>query len=246
MRRPARSLCALALCGLVACADPVGDGFAAFDAGRFDEARDAFARAEAARGDDAGPALLYDRALAALLAGRLREAEWSAEKLAVRGGVELRPLRDHLLGHAAWRSAALARAEAALLEADPTALKQAVVSGRRAVAAFRRAVVARPAWVAARRDLERAQRGLVELEAQGAEAERKRRQLDPEKPEEERKPEGDGQQEEVRPDLQQAPSELGPDEVERIFALLDGKEHEKRELRRSRRQELGRSVDKDW
>ncbi|MFG0319490.1 MAG: VWA domain-containing protein, partial [Planctomycetota bacterium JB042] len=116
----------LLVLALVAAGAAAVDGERALREGRFAEAHDAFAAAVAAAGDEAPAELLWNEALAALAAGRPREAEIAAEVAAVRGGTSFGPRRDFVLGSAAWARAARAEAQASGPEAEPFAFDLAI------------------------------------------------------------------------------------------------------------------------
>ena len=74
----------------------------AFEAGRFDEARAAYAELENASAGEASAHVSYNRALAAWRAGRWREAEVAAERAAERDPGRFVARRDFLLGNLAF------------------------------------------------------------------------------------------------------------------------------------------------
>ncbi|MBK8976104.1 MAG: hypothetical protein IPM29_09265 [Planctomycetes bacterium] len=227
------------------CADRFDDGLDAWRAGRFEQALQAFTEVEQAAGDDAGPATILDRALAALAAHDLRVAELSADKLAVRGGVELRPLRDFLLGNASFARCQMAEAEAGLADPDPTALDRAIRHVTDALGFWIAAAEARGDWPAARRNAERAARKLAELEKRRAEARNDpRREGQPDARPDARPDDGtQPQQVEQRPDAQTDRAEVT---VEALLERLAQREREKLDERRARRAARSADVEADW
>lgn len=236
---------------LPACGDPFAAGVHAYQQERFADALAAFTECEAAAGDAAPATLLVNRSLAALRAGELRVAEFSAEKAAARGGSEFVPLRDFLLGNAAFARCALAQAEAGLAEADPTAFTRAIARAGEAHDWWQRAAMSSDDWPAARRNVERAARKLDELRTMQAEAERQRqakKERAPEQRTEQPPPDAPRTEQESEQDLaaQTAPDDLPADQLARLLATLEAKEQEKRALRRDAQRAAKTRVERDW
>ena len=131
---------ALAVCFLLALGgDEFGRAMSHYRAGRFDDAYRGFLEVSIAEGDDASPELFYDLALAALAAGRFRDAEIAAEKAAARGGGEYVGLRDFLFGNSAFARCLSAAELAGRVEAGPVAFDAAILHARSAAGHWRRA-----------------------------------------------------------------------------------------------------------
>ncbi len=238
----------LLVLALVAAGAAAVDGERAFREGRFAEAHDAFAAAVAAAGDEAAAELLWNEALAALAAGRPREAEIAAEVAAVRGGASFGPRRDFVLGSAAWARAARAESQASGPEAEPFAFDLAIAQVDAARDAWARAAASRADWPAARRNVERALLKRDELVAKRdearrkAEEERKKDRADPE----------DATEGEEPPRDERAPTAVAqgfdeaPDLAARLFERLARKEAEKERLRASVRAARSTDVERDW
>ena len=111
---------------LLLCASDFPEGVRAFREGRFGDALEAFTEAEKALGDRASAALLHNKALAALRAGKLTDAEASAERAAAAGGPELLPFRDFLHGNTAFARCEHAELQASQPEAEPFAYDLAI------------------------------------------------------------------------------------------------------------------------
>ncbi|MAB80946.1 MAG: hypothetical protein CMJ89_16490 [Planctomycetes bacterium] len=231
----------------------MADGVTAYNGGRYAEASETFARAEERAGHGAGPELLFDRALAALRAGDLRVAEYSAEKAVVRGGAEFESLRIFLFANAAFGRSLRAEAEAGLRDADPTAFGRAIDHLGRAIELWRVAAMRNDFhgdWPAARRNLERALRKLEELEKKKEEAEQnqnKKKEKEPEQKQEEPTEDPDAQSEEQERQATPQPEvDLSSAELAQLFERLRAMEREKRELRQERRRVRSADVEKDW
>lgn len=230
-------------------ADPFAEGVRAYRDGRYEDAHAAFAAAEADAGHGASAGLLHDLALAALRIGRLREAEWSAEKAVVRGGAAFAGFRDFVFGNAAWLRCQQAVAEAGLVDPDPTAFTRAITHGEAARDAWIAAATSRTDWPAARRNVERVQRALEELRDRKAAADAARKARQAGSAEEQPAPaEGEGPSEEVEqaPELQTDEGALSAAELERLLAQLAAKEREKQALRRATRAARSSEVERDW
>lgn len=231
--------------------DPVREGMRAYREGRFEEAARAFAAAEQALGEAAGPELVFDRALAAWRAGSFAEAESAAEMAAIRGGASFAARRDFLLGLAAFGRALRARAEAELPGADPSAWQRAMRACREAVAHWARATVRRGEWPAARRNAERALRELERLRRLAERAAERRLSRPRAQEVETRRPVGADAgtrrrplDREARPE--QEPGAVSEEEIVRLLARLAEREREKRRLRAELRRAASAGVEKDW
>lgn len=204
-------------------------------------------------GESAAPELLYNRALAALSAGALREAEIAAEKAAARGGPEFAALRDFLLGNAAFARCLAAGGQAAAPEAEPFAFDLGLAHAEAARRFWQRAALSREDWPEARRNVERA---LLELEGlrkkkEEAEKERRARARLPEPPplQEEpgsRDPLAQGEEAGLAPRFEPQPLDRSADLVERLLERLAQKESEKSALRQAARPERQTGVERDW
>lgn len=223
-------------------------GIAAFREGRYDAALEAFSQAEQEAGDEASAALLFNRSLAALRAGVVRNAEASIEKAVVRGGLErFGAARDFLYGNAAFVRCLRSEAEASLPEAPPFAYDLAIQEGEAAVAAWKQAVMKRPGWPAARRNVERALRKVEELRAKKAAAPEPPKKKDPPKPPEPPEPPPDAEvksQKEVK--VQAQMKELTAEQLGGLLEKLGQKEREKRAVRREERKSSRVRVERDW
>lgn len=252
MRRKRLVPAILTALGAAGCGgDPFPRGVAEYEAGSYAAALDAFAEAELLAGDHADPALLANRALAALRVGRAREAETSAEKLVARGGVEHEGFRDHVFAVAAWLRAQRAQAEAGLTDPDPTAFARAIGHAEDALAGFEAVLVADSSRADAQRNYVRVARMLDALRKAQEEAEKNRRNKREgaeDRPAPEPEPDTDAPPEEVEqaPELQQDDGALTADEVEALLARLARKEAEKLQLRRDRRAARTPSTERDW
>lgn len=224
-----------------------GDDFAAgvraYEAGRFHEALAAFTAAEAEAGDRAGPAVLLNRALAAVRAGALRVAELSAERAAARGGPRFYGWRDFLRGNAAFARCERAAAQASSKQADPAGFVRAIVHCQAAARFWQDAAASRPDWPAARRNVERARRKLAALKEKKEEAEKRRKKKRGRKPSEQP---NRREETERKPAAQRPPELLSRRDLERLLRRLDEKEKEKRALRRAQQWAQRIQVDKDW
>jgi hypothetical protein len=242
MRAPAL-LILLAACGAYEA------GVEAYRQERFREARSVFAELEEAAGDGAPARLGFNRALAALRAGDLGDAEASAKRAADRGDEEVAALCVFLRGNVAYARCVLAERQAATAAAEPFALDVAIKYAQEARRLWQLAAMSRSDWPAARRNVERALRKLEELERKkAAEDERRKKQSEPQpvpvpQPNApEAQPEESDLDAEVTPQLK----ELQPDQVLRLIELLERKEREKLALRRAQRATRTAEVERDW
>jgi len=225
------------------------DGMRAYREGRFHDALEAFTAAETSAGAGASAELLYNRALAALRAGELREAESSAKNAAARGGPEFAALRDFLLGNVAFARCRKTKAQAYGPLAMPSAFDTAIAYAETACKAWGLAAASRNDWPEARRNVERAQLKLADLKKKKEAARQQNVKQPTPRPQPLPRPDDqrDGQdvsEQETTVDPQMR--ELSPEQVERLFERLDEKEKEKLALRRARRKQRRAEVEKDW
>ncbi len=241
-----------ALLLLAGCGD-FADGVAAYQAGRYPNAHAAFAAAERRAGDAADAVVLYDRALAALRAGKLRDAEWSIEKAVVRGGVGIDGVREFVHGNTAFARCRRAEAELTLTDPEPTAFDRAIGHAEAARDAWIRATEIAGDWPAARRNVERALLELADLRKQRDEAQQRQRARQekqavpspkPERPEDQ--PREPGQETERPPAPQGDPDALNAQQIEALLARLAETEQEKRAVRRAERASRSADVERDW
>jgi hypothetical protein len=248
-RSPTTLTLLLGFAALAGCGD-LDEGLSAFDAGRFEEAHEAFVRAEEEAGGDASAVLLYDRALAALLAGDPRDAEEAAARAAARGGEEFASRCDFLRGCAAFARSGVAAEQARGPEAEPFAFDVAVRYAEGARDFFLRAATSRSDWPEARRNHERVVLAIEALRREKAEAEQKRERVArPEpRPEPDLPPPPDetGPPEEADPETGAMETELAPAQVRRLLSRLMEKEREKLALRRSEQRARAAEVERDW
>ncbi|MBD3163215.1 MAG: hypothetical protein GF328_14020 [Candidatus Latescibacteria bacterium] len=240
------ALTLLALAAVLAGCGDRGEGARAYREGRFDDAHAAFVAASEAEGEPASPELLHDRALAALRAGELRDAESAAQRALELADPEIVPRIEFLLGNIAFARSLLAERQARAVEAEPFAIEVAIRRAKSARDRWRRAAMGRRDWPEARRNVERALRKIRELESLRKEPEgKKERTLDP-RP----LPVPDPGPEERRTDPDAEPeaqlNELTPEQVATLFDRLSEKEREKLEVRRARRRARMAEVEKDW
>jgi hypothetical protein len=225
-----------------------GDGESLYRAGRFEEAHAAFVAVSGDEGDAASPELLVNRALAALRAGDLRDAEASAERAAARGGPDFEALRDFLRGNAAFARAVLAERQADTPEAEPFAFDIAIRYARGALEAWKLAAASRSDWPEARRNVERANHKIAELERKKEEKVRDPRRERAPGPAPIPEPPSDAggatTEEEVTTEAQRLA--LTPEQVARLFERLAEKEREKREIRQAWRRERMADGERDW
>jgi hypothetical protein len=234
----AASVRQLCLCLLtLAAGDPFAAGLRAYREGRFADALAAFAAAERAAGGQASAELLYDKALAAVQAGRLEEAGAAADAAAARSET-FAARRDFLRGAIAFVRADAAARQAGSAESEPFAFDAAKALAEAARDAFARLVLAHPEWHEARRNAERAARLLQQIEERRAAAAANARKPKEQPVQPAPPPES--------PEAEPAPEELSRDQVRRLFEKLAAKEREKQRLRRSRREAGAAEVQQDW
>lgn len=225
-------------------------GRAAYEAGEFDRALEAFSAAIAAAGEHAPPELWFDQALCALRAGRLDEAEAAGHRAALLGGDPFVGLRDFLIGNVAFERCALAERQAEAPLAEPMAWDVALAFADSARASWQAAAVSRPDWPEARRNVERALRRIEELlrrkEAAAAQAARAG-STEPRIEESQAPPDSEaGPEERLTEERPIAPveAELTGEELAQLPERLLERERAKVELRRSRRMRL--QTEGDW
>jgi hypothetical protein len=226
---------------------PGGDepsrGKGAYEAGRFEEAFADFTRAEREAGEKASAELLYNRSLAALRAGKLREAEIAAEKAAVRGGADFTPLRDFLLGNASFARCKQAEAKATgETDAAPFALDEALIHAQRAARFWQQAAMSRPDWPEARRNVERAllKQQALKKKKEAMQEEKKKikdKKINPQ-------PEASAKKPDAAPEARM--DELSPEQIRRLLERLAEKEKQKVASRKERQRLQRAEVEKDW
>jgi len=236
---------ALLLC---ACGGDFASGVDAYRAGRYADAHEAFVRAEEAAGDDASDELRLDRALAALRAGELRDAEATMERV----GTTRAPWSDFLRGNIAFARCEQAARQARTPMAEPFAFDVAIRHAGKARAFWERAAMSRDDWPAARRNVERALLMMRDLRREKAAREEERKK-EP-NPEQQPKPDPrppppppeDGKTEETEATAGVHETELSPEQVRLLLDRLAEKEREKRAVRKARQKERGAAVEHDW
>ena len=219
-------------------------GVAAWRAGRYEEARVAFAEELAARGAGAPAELRANLAMAALRVQRTQDAEAAARPLLESALSDDRALGEFLCALAAFQRGERAAAAARLPDAEPMAWESAVRSVAAAISGWCRAAELRPGWPEALRNAERAVRALAQLERErAAAAPREPKRTEPVPPE---PPPGPAtpSTEEVRPDLVQAT--LSAAELERLRQRLQQKQREKRSARFVEPRNAQVAGERDW
>jgi hypothetical protein len=234
-RSKALALLTLLLAG---CSDP---GVEAYREGRF---RDAHAELQAA-GDSAPAERVFNRALAALRAGDLTDAETAAESAAARGTPEIAALCDFARGNAAFARCRMAERQANTAAAEPFAFDVAITYARKARRLWQLAAMSRSDWPAARRNVERALLKEDELRRKKADREEQQRKKTDPKPKP-NPPPTPGPDAEPDPAVDPQLKELAPEEILRLLDKLAQKEKEKRALRRSHRKARMADVERDW
>lgn len=229
--------------------DEFSRGVRAYQEGRFKEALEAFSEDEKAAGNSASAELLHNKAMAALRAGELLVAEYSAEKVVVRGGPGFAAWRDFLMGSTAYARSEKAEAKANKPDAEPSAFEEAIAHAEIARNYWQLAAARRSDWPEARRNVERALLKLKELKGRKEAAEQQKI-----KKKEKKKIEI-----QIDPRLQSDPTnrqqvsridplldELSPELVKRLYDKLEEKKREKISLRRTRQRMQSAEVEKDW
>jgi len=230
---------------VLASGDAFREALRAYREGRFDEALAAFAKADRAAGEAVPAELLYDKALAALRAGDLAEAEASAERAAARGGARFEALRDFLRGNVAFAHMEAAEQEAKLPGAPPFILDFAIAQAKSAAELWTSAAASRDAWPEARRNVERALLRLAELERRKREGQAEPKKEPPPKPPEPAMPPPRGREPDPEPRVEPQLEELSPEDLVRLFEKLEAKEREKLAVRRRQARERP-GVERDW
>jgi tetratricopeptide (TPR) repeat protein len=224
-------------------------GETAFREGRFDDARKTFAAMEESAGDGASAEIAYDRALAALRAGDLRDAEASAARALTRCGPELAPSVHFVGGNIAFARADLAEVQADTPEAEPFAWDVAILHAENARRSWQLALTERADradWPEARRNVERALLRAAELREKKAAAEKRRTRRNDPKPKPKPRPPAE-ERPAPEPDTAKAKGgELSPEEVAKLLEKLAEKEREKEALRRAHRAAQSSDVERDW
>lgn len=240
-----RWLVLVAVVGLAAC-DASRDGREAYDEGRFLDALSAFRLAD----DGTSAEIAYDRALAALRAGELEDAEKAADAAAEIDPESFVPLRDFLRGNVAYAHCLAAEIETFRPGADLSSYDRAVALAEIARRHWVAAAMSRGDWSEARRNVERAVLMAQRLAARKAEAaardERTRRpkapQAKPVKPETAPRPKEPPRETESKV----LETELSRADVLAILDRLAQVEHQKLDVRRTRRATQPAAVEKDW
>lgn len=254
---------AIVALAVAACGD-VRDGLRAYDEGRHVDAHRALSAAVDAAGDGAAAELVYDRALAALRAGDIGDAERSVARAAQIGEGDLRAACDFLAGNVAFARCDLAERQASTEEAEPFAFDIAIEQARTARRHWVAAAITRDDWPEARRNVERVDRRIEALRAKKAEAEARKRRKGPKdrrpQPRAEPRPgtksdgappappEGTGAAQGGPTDEGADPqvAELTPAEVARLLDRVAEKEREKLAAREKRRSAPTPAVERDW
>lgn len=229
--------------------DEFSTGVHAYEECRFEDALETFSECERAAGNSASAELLHNKAMAALRAGELLVAEYSAEKTVVRGGPGFAAWRDFLWGNTAFARSEKAEEKANKPDAEPSAFEEAIAQAEIARNYWQMAVVRRSDWPEARRNVERALLKLRELKKKKEAAEQRNRkekekkkieiQIDPRLQSD---PKNRQQASKVDPLL----DELSPEHVKRLYDKLEEKKREKLALRRIRQRMQSAEVEKDW
>jgi len=232
-------------------------GERAFQQARFGDAAAAFAQEVAARGDDAPAELHYDLALAALAAGELAQAGDAIAQAARSDDAELQRRCAFVRGSVAWQRGEAAAKLALQVEAEPFAFKPALEQVALAGAEWRIAATGATDWPAARRNAERALRRFAELQQQRQriEDERKRKAGAQSRPmavpgggDDKAGGRGSGGDVQDAQDNPLAPlrTELSDAQVAELFARLQQKDEQARQLRRSQQQAARSAAERDW
>jgi hypothetical protein len=201
-------------------------------------------------GADESAELLVNKALSALQAGSLVEAEIAAEKAAARGGPRFFALRDFLLGNAAFARCLKTEAKAGMPEAEPFLFDLAIRQAEQARDFWQQALLDRPDWEAARRNVERALLKLNELKMNKRAREKENIQKKDRPEPEPQVPPPDllNRGEEIEKDAEAEPQlrELPAALVNSLFDKLKEKEREKIDLRKAQQRVSRAEVEKDW
>lgn len=196
------------------------DAERAFREGRFGDAQRAFAAIEDAAGDGAPAVLAYDRALAALRAGDLRDAEAAVARAEARADGALAPFVHFLRGNVAFAKSELAEVQADTPEAEPFAWDVAIVHAETARRSWRLAVTEREDradWPEARRNVERALLRIADLREKKADAEKRRKRRNDPKPKPRPRPPAPERPAPEQDAAKARGGELSPEEVAKLF-----------------------------
>jgi len=187
-------------------------------------------------------ALRSERALEALRAGRLDEAEKCAKAGALPG---FDAFVAFVRGNVAFARSEELEPQASAPGAPPALFERMVADTEDALAHWRLAATSRDDWPAARRNVERALLRLEQLRERRRESQ-KRKRPDPPPPPPEPAPDTETPPPppEARPELEEAA--LPEEAVRALLDLLAKKEQQKRELRSERRAAAGAEVERDW
>jgi len=219
-------------------------GVAAWRAGRYEDARVAFAAELAAHGAGAPAELRANLAMAALRVQRTQDAEAAARPLLESAVIDDRAWGEFLLASAAFQRGERAAAAARLPDAEPMAWETAVRSVAGSVQGWCRAAELRAGWPEALRNAERAVRALAALERErAAQAPREQKRTEPVPPEPPPQP-AQPSTEEVQPDLVQAT--LPEAELARLRQRLQQKQREKRGARLLHPSSVLIAGERDW
>ena len=200
------------------------------------------------------------RALEAIRAGRLDDAEALVREMARAGDEAFEPRVAFARGRLAWARSEAAEAAAAGPGADPTMLEFAIVRAEDAVAAWRRAAASREDWPAARRNVERALLRVERLRKAKGERDKKPDAKPPPDPKPPPRPDlwppppppppplppkpPDARQPTPSPD--DALPDLTPEALARLLERIAAQEQAKRAKRAAVRVERSAGVEKDW
>ncbi len=199
--------------------------------------------------------VLHDAALYAFAAGEWRAAEEAAQQLARSTDDSWAARGALMVGAARHERARLSALQALGPEVEPFAFEAALAQVRSAQAAYVQALVLSidlaQVQDAAAQNLERCERLVREIERLRAQAEQARARSEADgDPNIEIVPEDDGAGGEGEiTDSERADaawSDLRPEELAALEALLGDKEREKLDLRRARRTRESGSVERDW
>src|SRR5262245_36240364 len=231
-------------------------GERAYREGRYGDAAAAFAQEVSSRGDAAPAELHYALALAALAAGDLAQAGDAVAQAARSDDAELLRRCAFVRGSVAWQRGEATAKLALQVEAEPFAFKPALEQISLAGAEWRIAACGADDWPAARRNAERAGRRFAELQQQKQriEDERKRKTGAQARPlavpgggDDKTGARGGSGEVQDSQDNPLAPlrTELSDAQVAQLFALLQQKDEQARQLRRSQQQRRS-AVERDW
>ncbi len=251
--RPTPLIALLLTLGATACGG--SEGATAYERGDFDAAYEAFAVRTS-------PEMRFNAALAALQAGRLRDAATALDGT-TSDEPDVAALCEFLRGNVAFAQCEQAAIQADTPEAEPFAFDIALRHAESARDSWQDAAMTRLDWPAARRNVERALAQIdVLLQKRGAAAQRKN-PTEPGAPPRPMPipapPEGEGAEGSAKqPDAPGeattedgatagvATTELSRDQVLLLLDTLAAKEREKRDVRRARQRDRTSEVERDW